>query len=263
MNDEGWQNVLRFEQANLANRPSTETIVDGHWIVRLTKDHPSRRLNSLTVLSPADHQNFQQRLDRVFDAFSQHDQSPCVRWTPLMPFAMDAHLSKLGWSREAETLVMAADLQDLRASFLDRPPVFGGSVSDCTLSDWIEVYCDLGGIEAKAAERLRTSFQQSTSELCCLLATSGDGNPMAVAMAAIENNLIGFFELFTKPGTRRQGCATALIREALLYADRQGVKTSWLQVMSSTRNALRLYEKIGYDTVYSYHYRKPPNIQDN
>ncbi len=263
MSGEGWQNVLRFERANLTNRPSTETIVDGDWILRLTKGHPSRRLNSLTILSPADHQNFRRRLDRVFDIFAQHEQPPCIRWTPLMPFAVDAHLSKMGWSREVETLVMAADLQDLRETFLGRPAGFSGKVAACRLPDWIAVYRNLGGIEANAAERLLANLQQSGSELCCLVASSKDGTPLAVAMAAIEADLIGFFELFTNPGARRQGCASALIKEALTHACDQGVKTTWLQVMSSTHNALRLYEKIGYDTIYSYHYRKPPNMQNS
>ncbi|MEP3274754.1 MAG: GNAT family N-acetyltransferase [Stappiaceae bacterium] len=259
MSDDNWQTILPFELANLSNRPSSETIVDGDWIVRLTKGHPSRRLNSLTILSPTDHKNFRTRLGTVFDSFVRNDRPLCVRWTPLMPIVVDAHLSILDWSREAETVVMAAHLEDLRASRSKETSSFSGNITACSLEEWIAIYCDLGGITADAAEQLLINFEKSSAELCCLVAKSKSGVPLSVVMAAIEGDLVGFFEVFTAPHARRQGCASELIAEALRTGSDRGAKTTWLQVMSSSRQALRLYEKIGYDAVYSYHYRKPPN----
>ncbi|HSM25556.1 MAG TPA: GNAT family N-acetyltransferase, partial [Anaerolineaceae bacterium] len=62
-----------------------------------------------------------------------------------------------------------------------------------------------------------------------------------------QKQKIGYTEyIFVCPPWRRRGIATALITTALQYLKDHGIDFAQLQVKTENRDALRLYEKIGY-----------------
>ena len=49
-----------------------------------------------------------------------------------------------------------------------------------------------------------------------------------------------------------------LILSALKWARLRGAREAWLQVEADNAPALALYRSLGFDEVYRYHYRRPP-----
>lgn len=70
-----------------------------------------------------------------------------------------------------------------------------------------------------------------------------DGHPAAVALALHHNQDCGISFVATIPDARRRGLATAVMRQALNHARRQGCTTTTLQ---ATDIGERLYENLGY-----------------
>ncbi len=86
-------------------------------------------------------------------------------------------------------------------------------------------------------------------------------------LAQLENNAVGLLEgkivklqevfaslnsfhigvVFVLPNARRQGIATALIREALRWASKQACREADLNVLSQNDMACGLYKKIGFE----------------
>jgi len=84
--------------------------------------------------------------------------------------------------------------------------------------------------------------------------------------AFLEGNIVRPYEVFTRqkifhisivyviPEARRQGIATALVREALAWAGDQGCREADLNVLFTNEKARHLYKKLGFN-VFQYQLR--------
>jgi RimJ/RimL family protein N-acetyltransferase len=59
----------------------------------------------------------------------------------------------------------------------------------------------------------------------------------------------------TVAGARRQGAATAVLHSLVRWASDLGATDCYLQVESGNAPAHRVYERLGFSTLYAYHYR--------
>ena len=85
-----------------------------------------------------------------------------------------------------------------------------------------------------------------------------DDKALASAICVHDGDLAGLFEIATDSGERRQGHARRLVQSALKWARQRGARFAWLQVEADNRPALALYRLLGFDEIYRYHYRQPP-----
>lgn len=76
-----------------------------------------------------------------------------------------------------------------------------------------------------------------------------------VGRLAVVDGWGGLYGLAVDPAARRRGHATAVMRTLFQRARRLGVRRIWLQVSASNRPALTLYQRLGFTTVTTYHYR--------
>jgi ribosomal protein S18 acetylase RimI-like enzyme len=80
---------------------------------------------------------------------------------------------------------------------------------------------------------------------------------VACGLIMIEGGYTGLFDICTAPRWRRQGIGQALCFELLQAGREQGADRAWLSVLADNEPALRLYEKLGFHSVYEYWYRRP------
>jgi hypothetical protein len=115
--------VRRLEAAGFRAWPASTVRFDGSWQIRMTPGHPSKRLNSLVPLDPADAGDMGARIkaaERLFDAAGL---KAAIRQSPLCPPGLPDILTAAGWTSRHDTLVMAADLDDIDlSSGLDHLP---------------------------------------------------------------------------------------------------------------------------------------------
>lgn len=62
----------------------------------------------------------------------------------------------------------------------------------------------------------------------------------------------------TAKAYRCQGHGRRMLLSALKWAHLRGATEAWLQVMDHNEAAVRLYRSLGFENVYTYHYRRPP-----
>lgn len=247
----------RIEDAGLnASAPPQQAFVDG-WLLRLSpgKAKRARCVNALQQgrLPLSD------MLARCRAAFASSGLPLIVRITPFtQPPDLDARLGLLRWHRFDETRVMAlVELESLQTPALPAGVALQGLDSEA----YAAMVGALRGSSAEQiaghAERLRESRVPYQGFRLVRGSTL-----LACGQIAIEDGLVGLYDVFTPQAQRGQGHAERLCRALLGEARAQGVRHAYLQVSDDNAGAIHLYEKLGFQLAYRYHYRsEDPNVE--
>lgn len=240
----------RIEDAGLnASAPPQQAFVDG-WLLRLSPGK-AKRARCINALQRG-HLPLSAMLARCRAAFAGAGLPLIVRITPFtQPADLDARLAVMRWQRFDETRVMAlVHLADLQSPELPR----GLALQRLSHEDYAQM---VGGLRASSpeqiaghAERLRESRVPYQG-----FRLARGSQLLACGQIALEDGLVGLYDVFTPEGQRRQGHAERLCRALLALAREQGALHAYLQVSDDNTGAIQLYERLGFQLAYRYHYR--------
>lgn len=244
--------VARLERSMLTSWPALSTAFDGDWVIRLA-DGYSNRANSVTCLGSGD-SDLRARIDRVEGIYKSADLLPVFRLSPLAPTALSDALDRRGWKHFGHSIVMTADL----ATQDD---------TDCETTADLNITAELDPAWLNGRRQIdgmgRSNLRALESLLKIMIPLAGYGWMVtsnridALALAVVDAELVGLFEVMTAPERRRQGLARALTAGLLRWGKKQSATTGWLAVAAENAPAVRLYQSLGFREVYRYHYRSP------
>ncbi len=243
--------VRRFEAAGFRAWPAASVHYDGTWVVRVTPSHPAKRLNSINPLDPGDTRDIAERIDRAGKRFEAAGRPVIFRLSPLSGMDLSRHLDSQGWERFDESLVMRLALEEsVVHDAMDQIPMkdmnrfIGASLETHGIAPGLRIgLADvIGSIPAEAG----------------LFVLEGDETPIATAICVHDGDLAGLFEIATCARERGQGYGRRIVLSALKWARLRGARQAWLQVGAENTAARRLYESIGFEEIYRYHYRRLP-----
>lgn len=243
--------VKRLECAGLTARPALAAAYDGDWIIRLAEGH-TKRANSVTCLNPNDDARLEPRVGRMEAWFARHRLPPVFRLTPLAPPALDALLEERGWHRFDDSLVLMARLRDVPLT--DTPALEPRPNAE---DEWLDAFAELGGVLHERRAVLARMLRAIVPEAGFFVLLDGARRPAATAMAVLDGQLVGIFEVLSDPARRRQGFGRMVVAAALAWGLRRGAESAWLQVQADNEAATALYRSLGFTEVYRYHYRRP------
>lgn len=240
--------VRRMEAVSFRAWPAASIHYDGSWAVRLTASHPSRRLNSVNPLDPADHIDIEQRIERAAKRFRSYDRPLVFRLSPLAPPPLETYLDANGWKRVDESSVMQAALadMDLRSGFDVLP------LKD--INRYVDASITISGEEPERKPGL-TEVIESIRPPHGMFVLEDQNGPVANCLCVHDNDLAGLFDVAVRSDAQGRGYGRAIVRGALRWAAAQGASASWLQVENANVPATRLYERMGFGRSYSYVYR--------
>jgi GNAT superfamily N-acetyltransferase len=85
------------------------------------------------------------------------------------------------------------------------------------------------------------------------------GSAVACAQFAVEDQMVGLYDVFTAPPARGKGLSRRLCAFLLRQAALQGARLGYLQVDAENHPARAVYAHLGFTDAYRYHYRSPPS----
>ncbi|QPC85646.1 GNAT family N-acetyltransferase [Mesorhizobium sp. NBSH29] len=245
--------VRRYEAAGFRAWPAASVHYDGTWVIRLTLDHPAKRLNSVNPLDPGDITDLDERVVRAARRFQANGQILTFRLSPLSGSVLDGHFDHLGWSRFSESIVMRLPLTNLTVDIEQvLPPVEDRAsfiAQAAMVHDADPAY--LAGL-AELLGRIQPHLG--------LFVLESSKGPLASAISVHDNDLAGIFEVATSLNHRGQGHARRLLLAMLNWSKSRGAREVWLQVEADNLPACALYRSFGFKEVYRYHYRRPPAV---
>lgn len=253
--------LSRVEDAGLnASAPPQQRWSDG-WLLRLSpgKARRARCINAVAVgLGDVPTQ-----LERARRAYAAAGLPLIVRITPFtQPAGLDAELAARGWDVVDDTRVLvrtaAADRGAATADGDGSPPPAGLHWQALGAEAYAESVGLLRGSPPEQrrahAERLRHSPVPYHGFALC----SDDGEVQACGQVAVEDDLAGLYDVFTRGSRRGSGLATYICERLLSVSSRLGADTHYLQVEGDNDVARRLYARLGFAEAYRYHYRMAP-----
>jgi ribosomal protein S18 acetylase RimI-like enzyme len=172
------------------------------------------------------------------------------------PANLNAILAERGYRSDALTAVQTAPLSTVLAC-TEPTPAYTVTVTDTFDEVWFATYCQAEQVDTQAAEARRTILQRIGPRTGYALLRV-DNRPAAIGLAVVEQGWAGIFNMATQPEFRRQGAATAILHALTEWSQQHQATQMYLQVMEDNTPALALYARVGFETLYHYHYREAP-----
>jgi ribosomal protein S18 acetylase RimI-like enzyme len=240
----------RIEELLLnATQPAQQLQYDG-WLLRLARNDVKRA--SSVIAAYGSSLPLAQKIDHCEGVYAEHGLPVIFRLTPFsQPPGLDEALAERGYERFERTRCMSAPLDSLPAPRDDlrfeRPH----------LGEWLDIAAGLRGLTAERKQTEYNRLFESTLPGFSLIAWLGD-EPVACGLVTVEDDYAGLFDVCTGERWRGQGIGTALSGELMRTGRLHGAQRAWLSVLADNGPALRVYEKLGFQPVYEYWYRRKP-----
>jgi GNAT superfamily N-acetyltransferase len=233
--------------------PAVTQVLDG-WLLRYASG-VSRRANSVLALPGADAGDFEARL-RVVEEFYRRRGLPArFHLSPAAsPADLDQRLEERGYRFDCPTAVQTATLADI-ARRLPEGAEQRVELSRTPDEEWFRIYYTTHPWDVVDQE-VRRGILARVGPRTAFATLRRNGEPVAVGQGVMERGWLGLFSMSTHPDHRRQGAATELVRALTAWGQKFGAESCYLQVMDESSAALELYRKLGFETLYHYHYRE-------
>ena len=250
--------LSRIEDAGLnASAPPQQRWVDG-WIVRFS---PGKAQRARCINAVADGRgSLSEKLASCQAIYRAAGLRLLFRITPFsQPPGLDGWLAQRGYQRFGDTHVMVCG---------SLPRQSEGAVPDGLSVETAssEAYAHIVGEfrDTPLAGRLAHAerLQHSPVPYHGLVLRAADGQVLACGQYAIEGDLVGLYDVFTAAPSRGQGLSRWLCAQLLVQAREQGARIGYLQVDAGNQAARAVYQRLGFDDGYHYHYRALPSAGD-
>jgi GNAT superfamily N-acetyltransferase len=241
--------VRRLEELAFRGWPALESRDLAGWRQRFSHGY-TKRANSINPLWP-DAQYSPEIVTALEAPYLGLGQTPTWRLTPLAPPAIAPLLAARGYRAIERSLLQVCPLH---ANFTADAEV---RISPRPSPAWIEAFCTYSPVRPQHRETMERM-------LAAIAAPAGfafveeAGQPMAMAIGAVEGDHMGLFDVLVMPQARRRGLARRITESLYAWAWGHGARFAYLQVVATNAAAMPLYADQGFRTVYAYEYFVPP-----
>lgn len=247
--------LIRFIEELAANAWPAEIVqVVGGWRLRFNQN-VTRRANSVWPNETGGHHSLQEKMALVEDFYGRRG---CPTRYHICPTAQPANLDKIlanqGYISDARTAVQIAPLEAILTN-TQANPAHSATVSPSFNESWFDLYSH-GEHISPATAAARRGILQRIGPQTGFASLQIDGQPAAVGLGVVERGWLGLFSLVTHPDFRRQGAAISLLHALAHWGQTHHASRVYLQVMTDNAPALSLYARLGFETLYHYHYRE-------
>jgi GNAT superfamily N-acetyltransferase len=224
--------------------PAVEREALGSWELRAAGGWTRRANSVLPIGSPA--VALDDALDKIRTWYDER-ALPAVVQVPLPLCAvLDDELDRRGWPAESSSLVLVADLGELRIS----PAGSTVTVDHVPTAPWLAAHPHPPPTSALGVLTAAPSLYAS--------ATDSRGDIIGIARGSIVGAWLFVNAMSVAESHRRKGVAHTLLRALADEVAALPVRHVFLQVEDSNAPARALYEKIGFELHHSYVYRVAP-----
>lgn len=163
-------------------------------------------------------------------------------------------LAARGYRTSSGAAVQRVPLMKLLGHLVEQEPPDAVLAPELT-EGWLELFSrgsNAVGERLRAKQRLFARIASPAAFVTVRLA----GLPAAVGLGILERGQLGLFDLATLPSLRCKGAAQAVIHTLAIWGAQLGAGQMYLQVAEENRAARALYARLGFETLYTYHYRE-------
>ena len=235
-----------IEQAALNAWPGLQTLLYDRWVIRFAKGY-TKRANSVTPLF-AGQLPLEEKIAYCEALFARQNLPIVFR---LPSFSADSAQLDQALTERNYRQIDLTNVQTLDLATVSFAPT-SATVKIMTLRDWLHIFHQF---EPKKELATHQEMLLSIVPTCCPMVLEVAGKPVACGLGVLDGTTFGLFDIITDANERRKGYGKQLVASLLSWAQQNGAATAYLQVMVNNPGAIRLYESLGFRTLYRYWYR--------
>jgi ribosomal protein S18 acetylase RimI-like enzyme len=243
--------IQKYEELSMRAWPSSRTILYDGWIVRLSSGI-TKRANSINPLySSVIEMN--KKISYCEHLYKKHNLPTVYKLTPSNISAkLDVLLDNSGYEVIDKTSFQILDITDTKRCRYDN--IY---ISQTFSDNWLKDFIRLGKKNMKDYDGHKTIITAIDS-IVGYVTLEVDSETIGCAIAVLEGDYLGIFDLVISKQHRGEGYGTNMIETILGWGENSGAKEAYLQVTTENKAALKLYSKIGFREIYQYWYRAKP-----
>ena len=248
--------VREVESIAINAWPAEEIISLDGWKLRAAQG-VTGRANSVWPNADNKQLTLDEKLTHAEQFYTERGLPPRFQITPAsLPTDLDAILEARGYEYFSPTVVQIAEPATIlqNTTPLRQRPDFTIELSEEFSEEWYELYCEAEQATAQASA-VRSGILQRIRPPVAFATLKIDDNLAAIALGVVEKEWMGVFNVETHHDYRRRGAASSLMRSLSIWAQMNKASNIYLQVVASNQPARAMYEKLGFSTLYKYHYR--------
>jgi N-acetylglutamate synthase len=237
--------ALQLEERLINVWPSVSMMMLDGWAVRFANGY-SGRANSASAMQRGAKLSNAARIE-IERLYANAGLKPQLRLTPVVDISVEAILLSHGYRIKDEARSMVAPFPTRHGIPNDLSVVISTAPSD----EWLEGVCRSQPLEKRSTHHL--SAIVSRIEVPVAFATlHHNGHPAAFGLSALDRGMAEIGCVMVDEALRGQGLGNAIMTNLMAWAAARGAHSAFLQVNVINANAIRLYEKLGFATVYNY-----------
>lgn len=239
--------VRRLEDLAFAGWPALETRDVAGWRLRFSGGY-TKRANSINALS-REAQIDRHTIESLEAAYRERGQLPAWRLSPLAPTGIAELLATRDYRAIERSLVQVCPLR----AFTPAPEV---DIHSLPTEPWIEAFAAHSPVRPEHRATMRRMLAAIRPPVGFAFVEEA-GQPMAMAIGAVDGDHMGLFDVLVMPHARRRGLARKVTESLYAWAWDHGARFAYLQVVATNAAAMPLYAAQGFRTVYDYEYFVP------
>ncbi len=228
--------------------PALRCVDQGGWRFRLASGFTKRANSANAVVPGADFAGVRAAAEALY---AREGLPAIFRLSPLAPPEADAELAAAGYRFFDPSLVL------LRKGLPDAGAHPTVEVATTPSAAWLDGFAAANGV-AERHHTLHHAMVGAITQPAGFATLREAGQAIGFGLAVVEEGAVGFYDIVIVPEQRGRGRGRALMAGLLDWSRRAGATWAYLQVREENPAALRLYDGLGFTTLYRYHYRVPP-----
>jgi len=238
--------IIQFEEMALNAWPALYENLHNGCVIRLSNGY-TKRANSVNALYFND--NIPELIDYSEKFYKKHLLPTTFKIIKHKNYEhLDAFLEEEDYKVIDYTNVKLIDLR-VNSFTNNRIVKLESEFSD----EWINEFVRLQKLDSKIVTISNMLKNITVNKIVASITI--DSKIIGFGYGAIENDIIGIFDIYINEQYRNKGYARKLINKILYWAKSKDISYSYLQVMENNVIANKLYQSIGYKAYYKYWYR--------
>ena len=255
----GAVDVLGLEERGFSAWPAPQNVYFGGWVFRIgggfTKransanalgDRQDFRSDSINAWTPRrDFSEVRAQAERLYDS---KGLPTIFRLTPLAGADADLELAAAGYRALDPSTVMTAPLRPLA-------PVDDVRIEDGPSPRWLNGVTAANGV----APSHRATHDQIVKSIALPSACATwivEGRALGYGLGVVDRGAVGLFDIVVAPSARGRGGGRKITEALMAWGAQAGASAAYLQVIDANVPARRLYDSLGFEAAYGYHYRR-------
>ncbi|MBF4692634.1 GNAT family N-acetyltransferase [Fusibacter ferrireducens] len=250
-----------IEEISLNAFPAAFVDLYDGWVIRRTPNYPSRRINSVNVLTTSSGEGIHHKIDYCEAFFKERYSEIAFKMTNRETHnAMDILLASRGYLKVTPTNVMILNLDtdfEPNLNFQSKDIDMGTltmSIEETLEPKWLEDYIAFKCLSEKECNALQACLGKISNPVLYLSVRDRD-KWIGAGQAVVEAGYVGLFDIAVHEQYRCKGIGKAIMRTLLEKAKEMGAEIAYLQVVADNEAAKRLYGNLGFQELYQYWYR--------